>query len=122
MPFRVESFNVEVVKKNPVELLHREFLKMTGPALIVVMFVASCGALNGSKEGPVSSGVRVKVGETEALVWGEEGDRGAVLSYKAAYDAASWKSQSQTLAENGVVALAVGETSPYNIRFAIDYL
>ena len=63
MPSRVESFNLEVVKKNPVELLHRELLKMTGPALIVVMFVASCGALNGSKEGPVSSGERVTVGE-----------------------------------------------------------
>ena len=109
MPFRVESFNVEVVKKNPVELLHGEFLKMTGPALIVVMFVAS-------------SGERVTVGETEALVWGKDGDRGAVLSHRAACDAASWKSQSQTLAENGVVALAVGETSPYNIRFAIAYL
>ena len=95
---------------------------MTGPALIVVVFVASCGAFNGSKEGPVSSGERVTVGETEALVWGKDGDRGAVLSHRAACDAASWKSQSQTLAENGVVALAVGETSPYNIRFAIAYL
>ena len=83
MPSRVESFNVEVVKKNPVELIHRKFLKMTGPALIVVMFVASCGAFNGSKEGSISRREWVTVGETKALVWGEEGDRSAVLSHGA---------------------------------------
>ncbi len=95
---------------------------MAGPALFVVMFVAGCGAFSGSEEDSASSGERATVGETEALVWGEDGDRGVVLSHGAAYDAASWEPQGQTLAENGVVALAVEETSPYNLRSAINYL
>ena len=40
----------------------------------------------------------------------------------AAYDAASWESQGQTLGENGAAALAVEDTSPSNLRTAIRYL
>ncbi len=61
------------------------------------------------------------MGETDAIVWGT-GDRGAVLAHGAAYAAASWKDQGRTLAENGVVALAVEETSASNVRSAINYL
>ena len=61
------------------------------------------------------------MGDTEAIVWGE-GDRGAVLAHGAAYDAASWEPQGQTLGENGVVALAVEDTAPRNLRSAIEYL
>ncbi|MCA1740499.1 MAG: alpha/beta hydrolase, partial [Actinobacteria bacterium] len=75
----------------------------------------------GESEGD-PSGERVTVGDNErAIVWGE-GDRGVVLLHGAAYDAASWESQGQTLGENGVVAVAVEDLSPGSLRFAIDYL
>ncbi len=121
--------------KRLVGLLHRLSPGSVGAVLAVVIFVAGCGASGGegSDAGDreqesgsgASCGERVTVGETEAIVWGE-GDQGVVLSHGAAYDAASWEPQGQTLAENNVVALAVeeavGETSPYNVRSAIDYL
>src|SRR5215212_403304 len=112
-------------RKRFVVLLPRKFLKVAGLALTVLLFVASCGASSGPDEGSAStasSEEQVTVGESEAIIWGEEGDRGVVLSHGASYDAASWEPQGQTLAENGVVALAVEETSPFNIRSAIDYL
>ncbi len=106
-------------------LLCRKLLKFIGPALAAVILVAGCGALGdsaggGEPEGD-TSGEEVSVGDTEAIVWGE-GDRGAVLAHGAAYDAASWEPQGQTLGENGVVALAVEDTAPRNLRSAIEYL
>jgi pimeloyl-ACP methyl ester carboxylesterase len=95
-----------------------------GVALAVMFFVAGCGASGETDGGEVesdTSGEQVSVGDTEAIVWGE-GDRGAVLSHGAAYDAASWEEQGQKLAENGVVALAVEDTSPENLHSAISYL
>lgn len=91
--------------------------------LAVAMFVAGCGFSGGSAAEPESgtSGERVSVGDTEAIIWGE-GDRGAVLSHGAAYDAASWEEQGEKLGENGVVALAVEDTSPKNLHSAISYL
>ena len=95
------------------------------PALAVAVFVVGCRVSEDSAgvEEPESdtSGERVSVGDTEAMVWGE-GDRGAVLSHGASYDAASWEPQGRTLAEDGVVALAVEETSPRNLRAAVEYL
>ncbi len=106
-------------------LLCRKLLKFVGPALAAVLLVAGCGALGGSAGGGEpegdTSGEEVSVGDTEAIVWGE-GDRGVVLAHGAAYDAASWETQGQTLGENGVVALAVEDTAPRNLRSAIDYL
>lgn len=104
-------------------------LKVLGFALAVALFAAGCGASNegsggsqgGKEQASDSSGEEVSVGETEAIVWGT-GDRGAVLAHGAAYDAASWEDQGRTLAENGVVALAVEETSANNVRSAINYL
>jgi pimeloyl-ACP methyl ester carboxylesterase len=95
-----------------------------GAALAVMFFVTGCGASGGVAGGEAESdisGKQVSVGETDAIVWGE-GDKGAVLSHGAAYDAASWEDQGQELAENGVVALAVEDTSPENLRSAADYL
>ncbi len=93
--------------------------------LAAVIFIAGCGAPGGSAGGGkpegATSGEEVSVGDTEAIVWGE-GDRGAVLAHGAAYDAASWEPQGRTLGENGVVALAVEDTAPRNLRSAIDYL
>jgi pimeloyl-ACP methyl ester carboxylesterase len=117
--------------KRLVGLLHRLFPGSAGAVLTVVIFVAGCGASGGegSDAGDreqesgsgASSGERVTVGETEAIVWGE-GDQGVVLSHGAAYDAASWEPQGQTLGENDKVALAVEDTSSQNLRSAIDYL
>ena len=95
-----------------------------GAALAVMFFVTGCGASGGADGGEAESDTpreQVSVGETAAIVWGK-GDKGAVLSHGAAYDAASWEEQGQELAENGVVALAVEDTSPENLRSAVDYL
>ena len=112
-------------EKRSIGLLCRRLLKFVGPALAAVILVAGCGALGGSAGGGEpegdTSGEEVSVGDTEAIVWGE-GDRGVVLSHGAAYDAASWEPQGQTLGENGVVALAVEDTAPRNLGSAIDYL
>jgi pimeloyl-ACP methyl ester carboxylesterase len=104
---------------------HRKLLKIVGPALVMAVLVAGCESSGGSDGGgePESdtSGERVSVGDTEAIIWGE-GDRGAVLSHGAAYDAASWEGQGEKLGENGVIALAVEDTSPKNLHSAISYL
>lgn len=71
--------------------------------------------------GSASSGERITVGDTEAIVWGE-GDQGVVLAHGAAYDAARWRPQGRTLGENGNVALAVEDTSSQDLRAAIDHL
>ena len=95
-----------------------------GAVLAVMFFVTGCGTSGGTDGGEAesdTSGKRVLVGDTEAIIWGE-GDRGAVLSHGAAYDAASWEEQGQELAENGVLAMAVEDTSPENLRSAVDYL
>ena len=73
----------------------------------------------GSGEG---SGERVAVGDTEARVWGEGGEQGVVLSHGAVYDAESWEAQGRALAESGLVALAVEDTSGESVGAAMDYL
>lgn len=72
-------------------------------------------------DGNKSSGERIEVGGTEALVWGD-GERGVVLSHGAAYDAASWKPQAQQIAKNDAAVLAVEETSKESIEAAANYL
>lgn len=94
--------------------------RVSAAVLIVAVLASGCGASSGSG-GEGASGERVSVGSTEAIVWGE-GDRGAVLAHGAAYDAASWEPQGQTLGENGVMALAVEDTSAQNLGAAIRYL
>ena len=114
-------------KEHYVGLIHRRFLKLIGMALVAVVFIAGCGGSDSSASGEKSeksetSRERTTVEENEwAIVWGE-GDRGVVLAHGASYDAASWEPQGQTLAENGVIAVAVEDTSPENLRFAIEYL
>jgi pimeloyl-ACP methyl ester carboxylesterase len=103
---------------------HRKFVKIVGLLLAAAATVIGCGASGGSAgEEPESdtSGSWASVGDTWAIAWGE-GDRGVVLAHGAAYDAASWEAQGQTLGEDGVVALAVEDVSPGSLRFAVDYL
>ncbi len=83
------------------------------------ILMIGCGASGGGERAVF--GERVSVGDTEAIVWGE-GDLGVVLAHGAAYDAASWESQGRTFEENGVVALAVEDTRPRNLRSAVEYL
>lgn len=99
-------------------------IKIAVVALAAVMLTTGCGTSAGTGEsGSDVSGERVTVGadDAEAIVWGE-GDRGVVLAHGAAYDAASWESQGRTFEENGVVALAVEDTRPRNLRSAVEYL
>ena len=101
-------------------------LRLFVAALAVAMLVAGCGAPdgsvnNGEPQKSETSRAEVSVGDTEAIVWGE-GDRGVVLSHGASYDAASWEPQGRTLAENGVAALAVEDSSPENLQAAVEYL
>jgi len=100
-------------------------LKIVGMTIAVAVLVVGCGASESStadeEQGSDISGEWVSLPGTWAVLWGE-GERGVVLAHGAAYDAASWESQGQTLGENGVAALAVEETSPSNLRTAIRYL
>ena len=104
------------------------------PCVLAALLLAGCG---GSGDGPAggappeggdsgegssaASGESVEVGGTEALVWGE-GDYGVVLAHGAAYDAASWEEQARRIAKEGVVALAVEDTSPENLLAGMEYL
>jgi hypothetical protein len=63
----------------------------------------------------------ITVGDTRAIIWGE-GDRGVVLAHGAAYDAASWEPQAQEMAHNGMMVLAVEDTSPENLIAAVEHL
>lgn len=103
----------------------QRFLKIVGMAIAVTVLVVGCGASGGStadgEQGSGISGEWVSLPGTWAVLWGE-GERGVVLAHGAAYDAASWEPQGQTMGENGAAALAVEETSPSNLRTAIRYL
>ncbi len=100
-------------------------LKIVGMAIAVAVLVVGCGASGSSiadeEQGGGISGEWVSLPGTWAVLWGE-GERGVVLAHGAAYDAASWEPQGQTMGENGASALAVEETSPSNLRTAIRYL
>jgi pimeloyl-ACP methyl ester carboxylesterase len=61
-------------------------------------------------------------GAGEAVIWGDSGDYGVVMSHGAAYDAESWTSQGVTIAENGMVALAVEDNSSESLTAAAEYL
>lgn len=99
--------------------------RLVGLILATMMFLVGCGASSGStgstEPESTTTGERVTVGNTEALIWGK-GARGVVLAHGASYDAASWEPQGQTLADNGAMAVAVEGTSPQNLRAAISYL
>ncbi len=109
----------------------RLFLRFSVLALFAAAFMAGCSAVGeqhpgegrqGSTGGSTTStGERVEIGGTEALVWGE-GDYGVVMAHGASYDAASWEEQGQRIAEKGMVALAPENTSPENLLASIEYM
>lgn len=114
-------------------------MRLAGLMLVVVfgLLFAGCGSggqgdhgegggasdpsSSSSEEGSGGSDERVEVGNTEALVWGE-GNYGVVMSHGSVYDAASWRSQAERIAENNMVALAVEDTSTENLAAAARYL
>jgi dienelactone hydrolase len=63
-----------------------------------------------------------KSDDIEGTSWDAVGDLGVVLSHGAVYDADSWKDQGETLAENGMPAFAVEDTSPEQLLAAADML
>lgn len=112
--------------------------------LAVTLFAAGCGSSGNQSQGTAengstnagggqttdttargsaagNSGEEIEVGNTEALVWGK-GDYGLVMAHGAIYDAASWKSQARQIAQDGMVALAVEDTSADNLIAAAKYL
>lgn len=60
--------------------------------------------------------------EIDGTLWGEDGDVGVVLAHGAAYDADSWEDQGEELAENGIVAFAVEDTSSEELISAANML
>lgn len=115
--------------------LHPFLSRVLFPISLVVLaaaILAGCGGGSGessgdtggassSGSGSTSDGERVTVGGTEALVWGD-GNRGVVLSHGAAYDAASWSTQAEKIAENDATVLAVEDASAESIKAGADYL
>jgi pimeloyl-ACP methyl ester carboxylesterase len=69
------------------------------------------------------SGETVSIeGAGEAVIWGDSGNYGVVMSHGAAYDAESWTRQGSRIAENGMVALAVEDNSSESLTAATRYL
>ncbi|MDN6194740.1 MAG: hypothetical protein L0I88_06880 [Alkalibacterium sp.] len=52
-----------------------------------------------------------KFSDLEGILWEADSDIGVVLSHGAIYDAASWEAQGSELAEKGITAFAVEDTS-----------
>ncbi len=114
---------------------HGYFARFFWLWLLAAVLLAGCGR---SGDGPAggappgggdpaedppeaASGESVEVGKTEALVW-DVGDYGVVMAHGAAYDAASWEEQARRISGEGVIALAVEDTSPRNLLAAVEYL
>lgn len=76
---------------------------------------------SGSTGGGSGETVNIE-GAGEAVIWGDSGNYGVVMSHGAAYDAESWTSQGSTIAENGMVALAVEDNSAESLTAAAEYL
>ena len=99
-------------------------LFVAASATIVLVF-SGCGGTEagdpGGPEAPDTSGERIAVGNTEALVWGD-GEQGVVLSHGAVYDAASWRPQAEEMAGDGTTVIAVEDPSPESLLAAAEYL
>jgi pimeloyl-ACP methyl ester carboxylesterase len=72
-------------------------------------------------QGPESTGERVTIDGSEALVWGN-GGYGVVLAHGAAFDAASWEPQAVRIAEQDAIAVAVENISPDALGAAVAFL
>ncbi len=76
---------------------------------------------SGTAAAAPSDGEQIDTGAGEALVWGD-GDYGVVLAHGAAFDAASWTTQAEQIAEQGTTVVAVEDISPEGIGAAVEYL
>lgn len=89
----------------------------------LIFAAAGCGG-DDEGESPASQGggaEQVTVAGDDALIWGD-GSYGVVLAHGAAFDAESWEPQADRIASEGIVALAVEDTSPETILAAVEYL
>ena len=68
-----------------------------------------------------TSGERIRLGDREALTWGD-GTQGIVLAHGAAFDAASWDAQATRMADQGATVVAVEDISPEGIEAAVTHL
>lgn len=69
----------------------------------------------------IEAGQRVELEGGSALLW-PGGDRAVLLLHGAAYDAASWEAQAQTLASQEFTVLALEELSAGTVQGGIGYL
>jgi pimeloyl-ACP methyl ester carboxylesterase len=94
--------------------------RATVSALILFTMLLTGGCMGGG--GSSASGAEyTTLSGTEALVWGE-GNYGVVLAHGASYDAASWEPQAKEIAQNGMVAVAIEDTSGESVATAAEYL
>jgi pimeloyl-ACP methyl ester carboxylesterase len=68
-----------------------------------------------------SSGDRITIDGSEALVWGN-GGYGVVLAHGAAFDAASWEPQAVRIAQQDATVVAVENIAPDAIGAAVEFL
>jgi pimeloyl-ACP methyl ester carboxylesterase len=85
--------------------------------LCTMLLIVGCGGGGLAADGAEYT----TLGDTEALEWGE-GEYGVVLAHGASYDAASWEPQAKEIARNGMVVLAIEDTSGESVATAAEYL
>lgn len=92
---------------------------------LLVVATALLGGACGDDDAPSSdapsSGERIEIDGSEALIWGD-GERGAVLAHGASYDAASWQEQAELIAAAGYTVVAVEDLGADALRAATEFL
>ncbi len=100
-------------------------MRRCGSATVIAILCGVALAACGSDRGPgetVGTAQRIEIpGAGEALIWGE-GSQGVVLAHGAAFDAASWESEAEAIAEQGNLVLAVEQIGPEEILAAVEFL
>lgn len=108
--------------------------RLAAIVLALASVLSACGNDGGDTTGVVDqtpsdsttstgrqTGMRISVGNTEALEWGD-GDYGVVLAHGAAFDAASWEPQAKRISAAGTTTLALEDIGPEDIADAVTYL
>jgi pimeloyl-ACP methyl ester carboxylesterase len=90
-------------------------------ALVLFVTLLSSGCVGGGGSATGGAAEYTTLGGMGALVWGD-GGYGVVLAHGASYDAASWEPQAKEMARNGMVVIAVEDTSEESIALAAEHL